>query len=341
MTKQLYSLEAVTKLKASLPLGPDFLGMARPATIGGINVSVILPHFSFNKPTSALRDGSFEPFFPPHLKRVPDIKIDWIEHYAQLSETEQDLVGRVTKWNPRKSDGGIELFHAARVAMFSKNKITKAQGQKLLHETDVWKALLNLWVEVVSKTDLSESGVEANQHGQETDIVLNRRSYQKELFCKHPTEMTVKLSTPLTLTPLQWRKILVKASNSESPPESHRFLVDARRELNAKRYRRSVLDSATATEIALIKLRDDVLKKRTTSRMATYVQKRSDQIGRLVDFHETAGRFLPGDIKREIASPRNKAIHEGKEPMPEVAKTALIRATEVVDMAFAPGKLLQ
>jgi hypothetical protein len=101
-----------------------------------------------------------------------------------------------------------------------------------------------------------------------------------------------------------------------------------------------VLDAATAAEIALTTLRDHVLAS-NDPKVGEYVQERAQQIGRLVGFLTKQGQALPDRIQQEIAEPRNKAIHEGREPDEETAAKSLRKAEEVLDLAFPWKKLLQ
>jgi hypothetical protein len=63
-------------------------------------------------------------------------------------------------------------------------------------------------------------------------------------------------------------------------------------------------------------------------------------IERLAKFLRTMGKVLPGNITEEIAQPRNKAIHEGHGLDKETATKALVKAEEVVDVAFPWKNLL-
>jgi HEPN domain-containing protein len=123
------------------------------------------------------------------------------------------------------------------------------------------------------------------------------------------------------------------------PPEAHIFLRDARHAKNVGHHRRSVLDSATAVELSLTKLRDKALKSATVQ-LAEYVGKNVAHIERLAIFLRAMGKVLPDNITEEIAQPRNKAIHEGHELDEETAAKALVKAEEVVDLAFPWKKLL-
>jgi hypothetical protein len=104
-------------------------------------------------------------------------------------------------------------------------------------------------------------------------------------------------------------------------------------------HRRSVLDSATAVELSLAKLRDQALTGATT-RLAEYVAKNVTHIERLAKFLRTMGKVLPDNITEELAQPRNKAIHEGHGLDEETAAKALVKAEEVVEVAFPWKNLL-
>jgi len=149
----------------------------------------------------------------------------------------------------------------------------------------------------------------------------------------------VNFGAKLAVTPWHWGKVLAKASGGTTPPEAHVFLRDARHAKNVGHYRRSVLDSATAAELSLAKLRDTALKS-ATARLAEYVGKHVTHIERLAAFLRAMGKAPPDNITEEIAQPRNKAIHEGHELDEETAARALAKAEEVVDLAFPWKKLL-
>lgn len=144
---------------------------------------------------------------------------------------------------------------------------------------------------------------------------------------------------PLAIAPREWGRMLARASASERPPEAHVFLRDARHARNIGRHRRSVLDSATAAELSLARLRDDELAG-SKARLGNYVRERAQQIGGLTQFLSEMGRTLPKRIQQEVGEPRNRAIHEGHEPDEETATKALEKAEEVVDLAFPWRKLL-
>jgi hypothetical protein len=333
MTKKAFQLEAVTDLKSGLLFGPEFLGLSRPATIGGVDVRVRIPAFEFI-------NGENEAFRP----RLPAAaKIDWVSHFTQAPHSEWHPFGKVTSWHPKKPNGGISEFNVNRLFFLSVAKATEAEAQKFLHGVDGWRDLLELWIEVVAKVDQQRSGVDVEQHGVGTRVWLQcagpKGKKGKSVNCKHPISATVRKFPILPITHVEWREILRLASEGVEPPEVYVLLRDARRELNQKRFRRSVLDSATAAEVALAKLRDDALKPATPG-VATYVQGRARQLGGLLEFHKVNKQSLPEGIQEEIALPRNQAIHSGAEPTGGAAGKCLKKAEEVVDLAFPHSQLL-
>jgi hypothetical protein len=85
----------------------------------------------------------------------------------------------------------------------------------------------------------------------------------------------------LGITPWQWGRILARTSEEVRPPEAHVFLRDARHARNIGLYRRSVLDSATAAELGLAKLRDDELAE-SKACFEGYVQSWGRSMGKSV-----------------------------------------------------------
>jgi hypothetical protein len=85
------------------------------------------------------------------------------------------------------------------------------------------------------------------------------------------------------MSPWAWGRILKKTGAGELPPEAHLFLRDARHARNIGRHRRSVLDSATAAELALAKLRDGLIAG-GDRRLAAYIGKEVRQLRGIADF---------------------------------------------------------
>ncbi len=261
--------------------------------------------------------------------------LDWVGSFAEKKSEDNPRwpFGEVNGW------GSERQLSATRLLVIPKGRLTLREARSLHSAAESWVQALETWIDVVIRTDLRQERIKEDKWGHRAYVWIDRRKGGGELL-KGRHILTFNFEElSLAISPWQWGKLLNAASSGAKPPEAHLFLRDARRELGAMRYRRSVLDAATAAEIALTKLRDDVLFDSDPT-VGEYVREKAQQIGRLVDFLNKQGRKLPDRIQQEIAEPRNKAIHEGREPDEETATKALVKAEEVLDLAFPWKKLL-
>ena len=311
-----YPVEAVIDLPAALLLGSEFHGLLKPATIGGVEVHVVLPDFSRSDHKTVLH---------------PRAKVDWVASFEE-KDSEDD-----PGWPFGRGDEQ-ELL-ATRLLVLPKDRLTLREARKVQEAAEEWVRLLTKWIDVFAREDLSQERVKVEKRGHVALVWVDRgRSSDEVLKGQHT--LRVNFGGRLDITPREWGKILLKASSGARPPEAHLFLRDARQTKNAGYYRRSVLDSATATELGLAKLRDDELDAADAS-LGRYVRGRAQQIGGLTEFLSLMGRGLPQRIQQDVGEPRNKAIHEGYDPDEGVAERALAKTEEVVGLAFPWRKLLR
>jgi len=218
--------------------------------------------------------------------------------------------------------------------------MTIAEIRKLKFAVDKWIELLETWIEVVTREDLRRDRIKVDRQGHSAFVWFDRGKEPGELM-PGKKQLTIDFGARLRMTPWQWGKMLAKASDGEPPPEAYVFLRDARHAMHTGHHRRSVLDSATSTELSLAKLRDDYLLAESNPRLAAFVGRRARHIDGIAKFLRDMGRDLPGGIKEEISDPRNVAIHAGQELDEMTAGAALEKAEEVVDLAFPWKKLPQ
>jgi hypothetical protein len=134
------------------------------------------------------------------------------------------------------------------------------------------------------------------------------------------------------------------AASGSSPHTEWLFIRDARSLLNAGEYRRAVIDACTAAELSVTALID-----RKFDLAGTSEEDREEQfadhhgLARLIELHN---RFrtgkLPKRLYQEVGDPRNKAAHTGAMPNEAEARAAIVKAAEVLALAFpldsiAPG----
>jgi hypothetical protein len=313
-----YRAEAVVELPTAVPLGQAFLGLLKPAVIGGVQVHVALPDFDVSGNETILHRRAH---------------VDWVDSL----KTKPDEDDPERPFGQAYGRPGEREFTAKRLLILPKERLTQRQASKLAHGAETWAELLHTWIEVVSREDLHQGLVGHDERGGAAFVWLDRGSKGKILKGRH--ELILTFGGVPKITPSQWGRMLRKASDGSRPPEAHLFLRDARHAKNVDQLRRSVLDSATAAELGLAKLRDDALAEGDTQ-VAPYVRRKAQQISGLSEFLREIGTTLPEKIQQRISEPRNKAIHEGCEPDKETAAEALVGAEEVVDLAFPWKKLL-
>jgi hypothetical protein len=316
-----YKAEAAIELSAPLWLGPEFLGLLKPARIGGVDLHVVLPNFGGEAGEKTVLHARSQ-----H---------DWIGSFAGRDrDDDRDWpFGGVASW---KQDEVVE-FTAHRLLALPRHRVTAAEARKLKLAVDGWVLSLETWIDVVARADQRKRTIRIDHQGNSALVWLNRGEQSGELI---PGQQRVmfEFGNALAITPWQWGKVLRNVSDRTVPPEAHLFLRDARHALNSGQHRRSVLDSATAAELSLAKLRDDYLGS-SDGRLAGYVGRKARQIGGLSRFLKDMGRRLPDGIEGDLNEPRNRAIHAGHELDEETADAALGKAEEVVDLAF-PWKTL-
>lgn len=310
-----YPAEAVIDLSTALLLGSEFRGLLKPAVIGGVEVHVVLPDFSGSGHETVLH---------------PRAKVDWLGSF-ETQDSEDD-----PGWPFGRLFG--REFSATRLLVLPRDRLTLREAREIQEAAERWVQLLTKWIDVVAREDLTQERVKVEKRGHLALVWVERGTGPGEVLKSQQT-LRLNFGSRLDITPREWGKILLKVSSGVRPPEAHLFLRDARQTKNAGYYRRSVLDSATATELGLAKLRDDELGTADAS-LGRYVRGKAQQIGGLTEFLSLMGRELPQRIQQDVGEPRNKAIHEGYDPNESVAEKALAKTEEVVGLAFPWKRLL-
>ena len=258
----------------------------------------------------------------------------WVDSFKEKSDEDdpEHPFGVAYGWGEERE------FIAKRLLILPKEKLTQRQANEMAQAAEPFAALLHTWVEVIARADLHQGLVSHDEQGGATFVWLNKGKPPGKIL-KGRHKLILSLGSAPKITPTQWGRVLAEASVGARPPEAHVFLRDARHAKNISQFRRSVLDSATAAELGLPKLRDEVLAD-SDARLGAYMRGRVRQIDGISKFLSRVGRKVPIGIKEEIAEPRNKAIHGGHDPDKETATRALEKAGEVLDLASPWKKLL-
>lgn len=237
-------------------------------------------------------------------------------------------------WQKGKGTKGIKSFSVKRLLAITDNMITPYMAQQLYHSLDDWAKLLCDWYEVYFQID-TRNTIEVEQHSKDHEgvAVNSRGKIAHQLRCKHTITIKLSRGDELQMKPADWNRILNLTGKQVVPPEAHLLLRDSRIELRKKNYRRSVLDAATASEMALIELRDATLLN-TEPKISSLVKKKYKGIFELVEYLKKTDVTIPEDIVKEVARPRNKAIHQGIMPNKDEAMACLKKSSELVKQSF-------
>lgn len=126
------------------------------------------------------------------------------------------------------------------------------------------------------------------------------------------------------------------AASNSSPHVEWLFLRDARSLLNAREYRRAVIDSCTAAELsvtALIDRKFDLAGTNQTDREEKFSKHHG--LAKLIELHNSfrTGK-LPKRLYQEVGAPRNNAAHVGASLSESEARAAISKSAEVVNIAY-------
>lgn len=316
-------VEIVIKLPKSLELSGSLVGIMAKSKIYGIDTSIYTPGFYKRR----LQDD-FRPKIPVATAA------DWEKHFSSPPHDKKRPWGGVNSWQKGKGAKGIKSFSVKRLLAITDDTITPYMAQQLYHSLDDWAKLLCDWYEVYFQID-TRNTIEVDQHSKDHEgvAVNSQGKFANQLKCRHT--ITIKLSRggELQMKPTDWNRILDLTAQQTAPPEAHILLRDSRIELRKKNYRRSVLDAATAAEMALIELRDSTLVN-TEPKISSLVKKKYKGIFELVDYLKKTTVTIPEDIVKEVARPRNKAIHQGIMPNKDEAMACLKKSSELVNQSF-------
>lgn len=207
-----------------------------------------------------------------------------------------------------------------------------------LSELDDWWTRFTSWVGVLTVQDFvglggyarrgatsgSLSTWTSDEHGQRTRVGI--RSY-----------LLPRLGIPSrTLLLRHMQACVTAACNQDLAPAEWLFIRDARSLLNAGDFRRAVIDACMAAELSVTALID-----RKFDQLGTSQTDREQQLGnhhglqRLIKLNNRLrASTLPSRLQQDVAEPRNRAVHQGVTSSYAEARAAILKATEVVELAY-------
>lgn len=292
-----------------LNLGADCVGVNVPFTFRRKNYQILFPKFDF---------AQLDVFdHPTATAKGTKIKLNWLEHRSELREYGSEH---------RRNTTDVLGFSANTLIVRSSKPITSAQARRAKKDLIDWREAFTDWFEAIEYTDMEYGGVDTDQEKTVSAYFLpvgtkkSRRIKQKNA---HSLAITVQMSEDLELRRL--RRVLRQTATGKRPPTYYKQLISALRYYHNHEYRQTVLDVATATELAMTQMLDDKLSGRPAPQRRKLLKKYRQLSGLELGL-TTLGVAVPSGISTNIGRPRNAAMHRGMEITSPVAQTALHEA---------------
>ncbi len=287
-------------------------------------------------------DGILEP--PPwSFKKFRDQ-----DQEARLSDDE--FRWGVTSGFTNNPDG-TQSPEFARVARWRfETKITTTRNafdffnarDRAMQEIAEWWALISSWISIFTKQDFVEIGKSGS--GMRVGTLVNWLGDEDGLRVNGSRDTSIPVVNDVGVDRIDhatMNRCIQLTGNGTQPPAEWLFIRDARSLINAKQYRRAVIDSGTAAELAFTALIDRQFAANGTSQQDRDQKFNSHKgLYRLSQLlvSENAGT-APTQLNEELGRPRNKAAHRGYAPTLAEAEAAVAKSTEVVEQAYPLASL--
>jgi hypothetical protein len=206
---------------------------------------------------------------------------------------------------------------------------------EILNTIDTWWENVRTWLEIATNQRLAQVGHEAsdwlNPNTRTSIWTVDESGERKPLRAGGTVVQGPERVLGVTATILQDCLALAHIE----PPLAWILLRDARALQNADQYRRSVIDAATAAELAATKLVDDLLVGTESGERARLLRDRSHQgLGGKAVLLRELGQGPPEGFKTDLVDRRNDAVHEGIDLKYREWQAAFRAALALVEQGF-------
>ncbi|OBK90567.1 hypothetical protein [Mycolicibacter sinensis] len=205
-------------------------------------------------------------------------------------------------------------------------------AEHVVAATDTWWSAISAWVEIITGQHLTHVGHhKPDVVGNPTSIWLVAEDGFQSAPVTIPTVYRMQLS-PLNLVDSAMLRSAALLADP-GPPLAWTLLRDARSLKNVRQYRRAVIDSATAADVAVTQLLDDQLSIHNPQDRPK-ILKESRMLGSKLHQLSKVGTSLPQSFQDKLVDKRNVAVHEGASITDSECGDAIAEAASVVELAF-------
>jgi hypothetical protein len=306
------------------------LGLRRKITVGPLTGAIYLPRENL-----ANIDESFSGLRPPQLRDIA-----WALKVFNLGREERDHLhwGQYFTWNKTSPAATAVASVGHAVLSFNPNQ---DNGPKSLSEVaaechkhlPLWYRRLKEWIEVVSKDDLdADHPLGAVKRPELVSTPWTFRQNGKLKYDYINPMLVLHGSTgDNALDARLWSSAIRGANRELHPPEVRILLRDARAAFLRKNYRRTVLDSATATELLIDPVLRRILLRTNNVNVVDYLLKQNWSFKWRKEMLAKLGIAVPQGLAEKLMNVRNDVIHANKTITQEQARQGLALAEQLAD----------
>jgi hypothetical protein len=286
---------------------------------------------------------------------LPTLKANWQEGfldppawaYKQFKDTEQAaiLADSEFEWGVtvgyQDNSDGTQSPEFARVRRWrfqttiatSTNKFVYVAARgKFIEELEAWWTLLSNWISIFTRQDLVLIGKSGS--GIRFGPIVNWNGDPDGLRVNGSRETSIPVVSDQGVDVLDHQTLLAcmsLAADGKKPPDEWLFIRDARSLINARQYRRAVIDAGTAAELAMTALIDGKLTNLNFLEREKLLAKNRGlwELSNLMI--ERGAGTRPDQLQKDLAEPRNDAAHDGAKLSGDKAEAALAAAINLVE----------
>lgn len=223
-----------------------------------------------------------------------------------------------------RTSAEVEAFLCDHLVVRTRHEVDETQAAKISESLLIWQQLFVEWYEALNLVNLAARNSGQVQEARSAAGHLTKgNAYARVRTNDTPTiRVVVSMSNDDAAGVHELRAALSKASSGTPPPLTYLYLLQSLRHLDAKQYRQSVLDAATALELALTEIAHQKLGGPGTIN-ATKFFKDHRMLGNLYSgvSNNLQVRLPPKTtMLAAVGKPRNDAVHEGK-PVSNIEST--------------------
>ena len=213
--------------------------------------------------------------------------------------------------------------------------------EKFIQELEAWWSLVSTWISVFTKQDFVEIG--KTRSGIRVGPIVTWNGDVDGLRVNGSKETSIPNVNDEGVEILNHQMLLActrLAANGTQPPDEWSFIRDARSLVNARQYRRAVIDAGTAAELAMTALIDPTLTGMNLLQREKLFEKNRGlwELSNLMVTQNVGTR--PDRLQQDLAEPRNQAAHDGALLSEAKAIAAIAIAADLVEQLHPLADLL-